>query len=93
MKHTKNMDFYPFLRINNKISMFSPYQLRKNGLQFRQYSKYDIIVEQQKLQKIEDNRKNFTNVRLKRLAEKHKIIIKKNIEFYCRMINQQILEK
>lgn len=59
----------------------------------REYSKGHVVYEQMKIDSINSNKNNFIGVRKKRIVEKHLKQLAKNINFYCQMINQQILEK
>ena len=71
--------------------MYSNYQRRKEGLLSRNYNEVDVVIEKEKLNKIISNYNDYDD-RLKILAEKHIKIINQNIEFLCRMINQQNME-
>jgi hypothetical protein len=72
--------------------MYSNYQARKKGLLSMTYSKADVITQQNKLNKVLNSYKNYNKER-KVIAGKHIKLYKENIEFICRMLNQQVMEK
>lgn len=71
--------------------MYSNYQRTKAGLLSRHYNKVDVKIEQQKLNKILSKYETY-NKYLRLKADKHIKLLKSNIEFLCRMLNQQIIE-
>lgn len=72
--------------------MYSNYQRQKQGLITKTYHKADVLAEQIKIKKILCNFKNY-DFRLRRIAVKKLRLYKQNIEFICRMMNQQIIEQ
>lgn len=71
--------------------MYSNYQRVKNNLSSRYYNKVDVLIEIEKRNKILNKYSSYGD-RLKKLAYKKLIQINQNIEFICRMLNQQIIE-
>lgn len=71
--------------------MYSNYQNTKRRLISRSYTKIDVLIQQNKLNIIL-NKYDTYNSRLKKMADKHIKLYKTNIEFICRMLNQQIIE-
>lgn len=72
-------------------SVFSYWQQNEKGIYPRKYSRGDVVVSQSKIKTIEE-RFNSYNDRLKKIAIKHLSRLRNDIEFYCRMINQEIIE-
>lgn len=74
------------------LNMFSNYQRSKKNLSERYYDEVDIVIQKQKLEKIKNRYESYDN-KLKEIADRHIQLCTKNIEFICRQINQQNLER
>ena len=72
-------------------NMYSNYQRIKNGYSKKYYSQYDIIIEQEKIKKINERYDSY-DLKLKAIADRYIKVCKQNIDFFCKQINQQIIE-
>lgn len=71
--------------------MYSRYQANKHGLISRYYTELDVNIYLNKIKRLE--RLAIQVPRTSELALKKVELYKKNVEFLCRMINQQAVER